>query len=231
MIAAVIPAYNEEKTVGKIVSDTRKYAGMVVVVDDASKDKTAEKAEAAGAVVIRHRKNSGLGSSIRAGLDYAMKAKADIVITLDADGQHEPKDIRRFVAKIKEGYDFVLGERELTKYPLKKKAGNFFLTHATNFVSGTSLKDTESGYRAFTLGALKKMRLKAKRYEIAVEIVFEAGRNNLRTANIPIKSPLYVQGVRMRDGIKNFLFLLHRRKRTWKDYFADAKYVLRKRIK
>ena len=228
MIVAVIPAYNEEKTVGKIVAETRKYADKVVVVDDSSADKTAAEAKKHGAVVIRHKKNAGLGCSLRTGLAKALAVKGDIILTLDADGQHDPRYIRKFVEKINEGYDFVLGERQLYKYPLKKKIGNFFLTHATNFISGTNLKDTESGFRAFRRGALKKLYLKAERYEIAVEIIFEAGRNNLRAANIPIGAPPYVRGVGALDGLKNFLYLLHRRERTWRGYLQDVKYVVRK---
>ncbi len=230
MIIAVIPAYNEEKTVGRIVAETKKYVDKVIVVDDCSKDGTSSEAKSRGAIVIRHKKNGGLGASLRDGLAKALELKGDVILTLDADGQHEPMYIGDFVKKINEGHDFVLGERLLYRYPLQKKIGNFFLTHATNFISGTKLKDTESGFRAFTADALKKLNLKAERYEIAVEIVFEAGRNNLKTANIPIGAPPYVHGVGALDGLKNFLYLLHRRKRTFKDYFVDAKYVLRRKL-
>lgn len=229
MIVAVMPAYNEEKTVAKMVKQTKRYVDKAIVVDDSSRDKTAANARAAGATVVRHARNSGLGSAIRTGLKHAVKAKADIVLTIDADGQHDPADIPRFLKKISDGYDFVLGERDLRAYPFRKKLGNFFLTHATNFVSGTNLKDTESGFRAFRKGALEKMYLKAERYEIAVEIIFEVGRNNLRACNVKINSPVYVKGVGALDGLKNFLYLLHRRERTWKDYLQDVRYVLRKK--
>lgn len=231
MIVAVIPAYNEERTVGGIVRRAKRYADSVVVVDDASKDKTAAAAKTAGAVVVRHKKNAGLGSAIRTGLNYALKSKADIVLTLDADGQHDPADIPKFLQKISDGYDFVLGERALHAYPFRKKLGNFFLTHATNFVSGTDLRDTESGFRAFSRNALKKLKLKAERYEIAVEIVFEVGRNSLRACNVSINSPVYVQGVNALDGLKNFMFLLHRRERTWRSYIDDAKFVMRRKLR
>jgi len=230
MIAVIIPAYNEEKTVAGIVRQAKKYADKVVVVDDASKDKTANNARLAGAEVIRHARNAGLGSAIRTGLKYALRAKADIAITLDADGQHDPEDIPKFLKKISEGYDFVLGERSLHAYPFRKKLGNFLLTHATNFVSGTELRDTESGFRAFSRKALQSIQLKAERYEIAVEIIFEVGRNNLRACNVKINSPVYVQGVNALDGLKNFMFLLHRRERNWRSYIDDAKYVIRRKL-
>ena len=231
MIVSIIPAYNEEKTIGSVIKETKKFSYKIIVIDDCSSDRTYEIAKKSGIIVIRHRENGGLGSSIRTGVSKALSIanNNDIIITLDADGQHNPRDIPRFIEKIKEGYDFVLGKRDLRKYPLRKKFGNFLMNLATNFVSGTNLKDTESGFRAFKVSALRKLYLKAKRYEIAVEIIFEVGRNNLTATNIPISSPVYVKGVGVWDGIKNFRYLLSRRRRTLGTYFQDIKYVLRKK--
>jgi len=230
MITAIIPAYNEEKTIYWVVQKTRKYVDRVIVVDDCSNDETGKLAKRAGATVIRHAKNSGLGSSIRTGIKAAMKTKADIILTLDGDGQHNPEEIKKFVSAIKNGYDFVLGKRNLSRYPFIKRFGNFFLQSATNFISGTNFMDTESGFRSFRRTALEKFYLKARRYEIAVEIIFEVGRNNLNSTNVDIESPLYVKGVGVWDGFRNFTFLLHRRERTWRSYLEDLRYVLRKRL-
>ncbi len=232
MIIAVIPAYNEERTIGYVVEKTRKYVDKIIVIDDCSKDSTHEIARNLDVILIKHRENMGLGSSLRDGFSKAMELAGsnDIIITLDADGQHDPADIPKFIEKIGEGFDFALGERDLRKYPLRKKFGNFFLNLATNFISGTHLKDTESGFRAFRVSALKKLYLKARRYEIAVEIIFEAGRNGLRAANVKIDVPVYVKGVGVSDGIKNFRYLLSRRRRSFTDYFADLKYVFRKKL-
>ncbi len=227
MIVAVIPAYNEEKTITWVVEETKKYVDKIIVIDDCSKDDTYKLARKAGAIVIRHPVNRGLGVSLRDGFRKALRMKADIVITLDGDGQHNPHEIPKFLSSIK-GCDFVLGERDLSKYPFIKKFGNFFLNFATNFISGTELKDTESGFRAIRGSALKKFYLKSERYAIAAEIVFEVGRNKLATANVPIEIPIYVKGVGVSDGIKNFMFLMHRRERNLKSYIHDIKYVLRK---
>jgi glycosyltransferase involved in cell wall biosynthesis len=229
VIAIIIPAYNEEKTVSWVVSEAKNY-GKVILVDDCSRDDTALLARKAGAMVIKHSHNQGLGASLRTGFKKALAMKADIIITIDADGQHEPRDIPRFIQEIDNGYDFVLGERDLRAYPLRKKFGNFFLNRVTNFISGTYLKDTESGFRAFRRNALKRLYLKARRYEIAVEIIFEVGRNGLKTKNIPILVPIYVQGVGVIDGFRNFFFLFRRRERTWRSYIEDFKYVLSKRL-
>lgn len=226
----IIPAYNEERTVSWVVEEARKY-GSVIVIDDCSTDDTAELARKAGAKVVTNEKNSGLGYSLRAGFSRALETNADIIITMDADGQHSPKDLPKLIKKVEEGYGFVLGERNLSKYPFVKKFGNFFLNAATNFISGTELKDTESGFRAFRKEALQKLYLTANRYEIAVEIIFEVGRNDLKACNAPVDSPVYVKGVGILDGIKNFLFLMQRREKTWKGYIEDVKYVLRKSLK
>jgi len=228
MITAVIPAYNEEKTITWIVEEAKKYVDKVIVIDDASTDDTRKLARKAGAILIVHNQNQGLGTSLRDGFKKALEIGSDIIITLDADGQHDPNDIPKFIEKINEGYDFVLGERDLRKYPLIKKIGNLFLNFATNFISGTDLADTESGFRAFTRNALEKLYLKADRYQIAVEIVFEVGRNKLKATNVPIHSPLYVKGVGVLDGFKNFAFLLHRRERNWYSYLEDLRYVLKR---
>lgn len=228
-IAIVIPAYNEEKTVAGVVREAKKY-GKVIMIDDASKDNTSAVARKAGAIVVRHKVNGGLGSALRTGFRKALQMKADIVITIDADGQHNPKEIQKFVSLVDDGYDFVLGTRDLSSYPLVKKIGNFFLNWITNFVSGTHLKDTESGFRAFRSSALRKLYLKAGRYEIAVEIVFEVGRNKLKHTSIPITSPRYVKGVGVWDGVKNFVYLLRRKRRTMKNTFEDIVFVLRRKF-
>ena len=203
----VMPAHNEEKTVGKTVKACKKY-GIVIVINDASTDRTSEVAKKSGAIVFTHKVNRGLGTALRTGFSEALKMNAEIIITIDADGQHLPEEIPLFLKKIEEGYDFVLGSRDLSSYPWVKKFGNFFLNSATNTIAGTKLKDTESGYRAFKRAALKKLLLKAQRYEIAAEIVKEVGRNKLKTANVPIHVPIYVKGVGVKDGIKNFLYIL-----------------------
>lgn len=228
-VVIVMPAYNEEKTVAGVVREAKKY-GKVVVVDDASKDSTSAEAKKAGAIVVRHAKNGGLGTALRTGFSKALAMKADVIVTIDADGQHDPKEIKKFISLINKGYDFVLGTRNLQSYPMVKKIGNFFLNGITNFVSGTHLKDTESGFRAFRGDALKKLYLKAGRYEIAVEIVFEVGRNKMKHTSVAITSPRYVKGVGVWDGVKNFVYLLRRKRRTMKNTLEDIWYVLRNKF-
>ncbi|MEM7826624.1 MAG: glycosyltransferase family 2 protein [Candidatus Aenigmatarchaeota archaeon] len=230
MIVAVIPAYNEEKTIADVVKKTKRYVDKVIVINDGSDDKTLELARNSGAYVINHKKNLGLGKSLRDGFKQSIKMNADIIITLDSDGQHDPNDIPKFIKAIRNGYDFVLGKRNLSSYPLIKKIGNLFLNFMTNLISGTTISDTESGFRAYTNRALKKVYpyLKADGYEIASEIIFAAGYYNLKYTNVDISSYKYVKGVTIKDGIRNFAYMLRRRKRNLIDYIKDFKYVVRK---
>ncbi|MGC9311009.1 MAG: glycosyltransferase family 2 protein, partial [Candidatus Aenigmatarchaeota archaeon] len=195
--AAVIPAYNEEKTIGEVIRRTKRHVRVVIVVDDGSRDKTAQIARKSGAILIQNGENRGVGYTKRRGLSEAIKRGADIIITLDADLQHRPEDIPRFVEKVEEGYDLVLGTRDISKYPFIKKFGNFGLNILTNLISGTNfrLMDTESGYKAFSRSGAEKLDLRAERYAIEAEIAYEAGKNHLRCVSIPIESPVYRKGV------------------------------------
>ena len=211
-VIAVMPARNEEKHIASVIEGVRRYADEIVVVNDGSTDRTGEIAREMGCAVVEHEKSMGLGKSLRDGIEKALELGAEIVITIDADGQHNPDDIPKFLETIN-GHDFVLGERDLSAYPLVKRIGNWGLTLLTNLVCGTNLRDTESGFRAFKAGALKKMNLTAEKYEIAADFVFEAGRLKLKTANVRISSPLYHKGkgVSVKDGFRNFWFILRKK--------------------
>ena len=114
-IVAVIPAYNEEKTIAKIILGARKKVDEVIVVDDGSIDSTAEIAEALGAKVVKHRENLGYGAAIRTCFETAKKLNVDAMVILDADGQHNPDEIPSLLEKIKEGDDVVIGSRFVEK--------------------------------------------------------------------------------------------------------------------
>lgn len=109
-IAIVIPAYNEEMTISKIVKEVNKY-GQSIVIDDGSKDKTAHEAEKCGAIVERHRINLGYDNALNTGFKIAAKINCDYIITFDADGQHEPELLRSFIDALNIGYSIVLGVR------------------------------------------------------------------------------------------------------------------------
>ena len=232
MIAAVMPALNEEKSISQVLEKVNKHVDNVIVVNDGSTDKTPEIAKSHGAIVLNHEKNMGLGASLRDGFRHAMDINADIIISIDSDGQHDPEEIPKLVEAVKDGNDFVLGQRDLRKYPLVKKIGNTFLNFMTNLISGTLIRDTESGFRAFSRQGMEKVYpyLKANGYEIASEIIFAVGYYNVKYSNVKVSSPVYVKGVTVKEGVKNFIYMMRRRRKSVKSYIADVKYVARKWI-
>lgn len=161
---AIIPAFNEEKSIGDIVQEVKRYVDQVLVVDDNSTDDTKKIARLYGATVIWHSEKKGVGAAIKTGITYAKKLKLNIVITIDADGQHKPKDIPRLIQPITAGdADFVLGSRFLYGQPTNmsqiKKKGNRLITFITSLLAGVKLTDTQTGFRAFNRKVLLSLNL------------------------------------------------------------------------
>ena len=209
-IFAIIPAHNEEKHIGKVVKETKKYIDNVIVVDDGSKDKTKEAAEKSRAIVLRHLLNLGKGAALKTGCDYAVKNKADIIIVIDADAQHDPKDIPKFLENMKK-YDVVLAYRKSNKnMPLILKFGNGFINKTIKFLYGVKVKDSQCGYRAFTPKAYRKLRWKSSDYSMESEMIAKIGRHKLSYKEIPIEtvySDRY-KGTTIIDGVKIVFNLL-----------------------
>jgi glycosyltransferase involved in cell wall biosynthesis len=209
-IFAVIAAYNEERYIGRVVKEIKKYINKVVVVDDGSEDKTKEAAKKSKAVVLRHLINLGKGAALKTSCDYAVKNKADIIVTIDADAQHDPNEIPKFLENIKT-CDVVLAYRKLNKnMPFVLKFGNWFLNKTISFLYGIKIKDSQCGYRAFTAKAYKKLRWKATDYSMESEMIAKIGKYKLSYKEIPIKT-IYsdkYKGTTIIDGIKIVLNLL-----------------------
>ena len=205
---AVVPAFNEERRIGKTLRNAKKFVDRVIVVDDGSSDRTSAVSRKMGAKVIRYEINQGVGYATRMGLKQAMKLKPDIIIFLDADGQLQPKYIPQFIEKIKSGYDYVYGFRDLSVYPLERKVGNIGLTVLTNLICPTGIMDTECGYKALTYKAARKLRLKSKSYEKDIEFAYEAWRNKFKISYVKIKVPIFHPKSAVLRGFKNFFYLL-----------------------
>ena len=187
-VFVLIPAFNEEFSIGKVVKDLKKNGyENILVVDDGSSDNTKEAAEKAGALVLRHVINRGQGAALQTGMSY-LKDKADVVIHFDADGQHDPRQISRFLKKIKR-YDIVLGSRFLdssSNVPLSKRV----LLKAAIFVSfvmtGLRLTDTHNGFRALNKKALQRIYLNQDDMAHATEILDQIKSNNLKYCEVPV---------------------------------------------
>lgn len=187
---AVIPAYNEGKTIARVVKNTKKYVDRVIVVDDFSKDNTSYVAKEAGALVLRHPVNLGLGSSLKTGCEAALRLNGEVIITLDGDGQHDPKEIPKLVGLLEdEDLDIVFGRRPYDKkMPIVKKLGNWGIDTTSRVLFGIDVKDTQSGFRAFTADAYEKIKWDSQKYAVSSEIVMNAGKKKLRYANAVVKT-------------------------------------------
>lgn len=186
----VIPAYNEERYIGSVVIKARQVADTVIVVDDGSADSTAEIAELAGAIVVRHEINKGKGVALNTGFTRAREFMPDVVITLDGDWQHRPEEMALVASPVLKGdADIVVGSRYLEKtstVPTQRIIGHWGFTSFTNIVSGVSLTDSQSGYRAFSPAALGALTFSSDSFSVESEMQFLAKDHKLRVAEVPI---------------------------------------------
>lgn len=187
-VLVAMPAYNEEKYIGSVVLQARRYADEVMVVDDGSTDQTAQIAELAGATVIRHGENKGYGVAIQRIIAEAEKGGADTLVLLDADSQHDPNDIPSFLKAISAGNDLVIGCRKIQRgaIPLWRRAGQNVLLFLTNILSRGKLSDTESGFRAFSRKAVSQLKLKESGMAVSAETISVATAQGLKITEVPI---------------------------------------------
>ena len=188
-VAVVLPAYNEEVSIGSVVLLARRYADRVIVVDDGSSDRTAEVAASAGAEVIVHSPNLGKGVAFKTG--FAAAEGADIIVTMDSDGQHNPADIPKLLEPILRGEaDMVNGSRYLnghdTDTPVYRRIGQTILDKVTVLNSGIKITDSQSGFRAFSASTKDFFRFNAQGMAIESEMLADAGRYGLRVKEVPI---------------------------------------------
>ena len=192
LVAVVIAALNEADSLPAVLAalpgDIAGLRLRPVVVDDGSRDDTAEVARRAGAVVARHRRNLGQGDALRTGFAVALSLDASVVVTMDADGQHDPDQLSALVAPIVSGNaDYVQGSRFLGAYDDAggaRHAGIVGLTRLVNVIAGTEITDCANGFRAIRGSALAQMRLVEGRFS-ASEILVQARASELRMLEIP----------------------------------------------
>jgi len=161
----------------------------VVVVDDGSKDDTYSVAKKTKAIVIRHFINLGKGAALRTGTEYANNNGADVVVFIDSDGQHPPKDIPRLVKELGDN-DIVFTYRNLSSehMPLTKKLGNFVLNTLLRLLFGIKLKDTQCGFKIMTRPTYKRLGLISSDYNVESEIAAKTGKYGLRFKQVPIET-------------------------------------------
>lgn len=190
-IFVMIPAYNEEITIDKVIKEIKKASNnyKILVIDDGSKDNTSKIARESGAdYIIKNKKNLGLAQSFKKGLEECLKLKADVIVNLDADYQYNALEIPKLIKPILEGKaDVVLTNRNVLKLkhmPLGKKYGNLISTLVTRFVSGFPVRDAQSGFRAFSREAALRLNVLSD-YTYVQETIIQAVEKKLRILQMP----------------------------------------------
>ncbi len=194
-LAIVIPVYNEGPVIKSVIKSLpSKLSGIskitILAVDDGSTDNSAGQIEHTQAILVSHHTNLGVGCATATGLEAARRIDADIAVTFDGDGQHDPSDIAKITKPVLgKRLDLVIGTRLVNPegMPQHKKVGNWGLNIITYLLSGKWTSDSQSGFKAFSARALKKMDLDTAGYEFCSEIILEATRKRLKIGEIPIK--------------------------------------------
>jgi len=183
----------------------------VVVVDDGSSDRTARVARLAGATVVQHRKNSGYGATVQTVLAEAKKRNPDVLVLLDADGQHNPEEMSSLVDAIFDGSDVAVGSRKIKSedIPAYRKIGQKIISYFTRVLSRSTLSDTESGFRAFSRKAINVLEPKEQGMAISAETISEATAKGLGIAEVPI-SAIYTRDGSTLNPVKHGVGVLNR---------------------
>jgi glycosyltransferase involved in cell wall biosynthesis len=182
-VVICIPAFNEGKTIGRIVSRSKEFCSVVVVCDDGSTDNTSLEAINGGAMVSTHTKNRGKGAALKTLLQEASEFDPDVIVTLDGDGQHDPSDVPLLVAPVLEGTaDVVIGCRFNggNRIPFYREVGNALLSLITNWSAGTRVRDTQSGFRAYSSKVIPAISIIENGMGVDSEILIKLARQGFR---------------------------------------------------
>ncbi len=189
-IHVVIAAYNEERSIGEVISQLRRRYPNVIVVDDGSNDDTSKRALEAGATVLRHVINRGQGAALQTGMTFALRRGARVLVTFDADGQHSAEDIPAMVAPILDGRaQITLGSRfieDSSSIPFGRRVLLGAAVVFTRLTSGIRLTDSHNGFRAFSSEAAKRLDIRLDRMAHASEIIDQIRRSRLPYLEIPV---------------------------------------------
>ena len=184
-----IPAYNEEKNIAKIIVQLKKVADQILVCDDGSTDSTSEIAESLGVIVIKHPKNLGYGSAIRSIFLKSREINAEILVTIDADGQHKIEDVKKVTKPIVDGQaDISIGSRFLEEgdnAPKYRKLGINIITKVTNSSLSEKITDAQSGFRAYNNKVLQSLTPSDSGMGISTEILIKSSNLGLKIAEVP----------------------------------------------
>jgi len=186
-ILALVPAWNEAPRVGPVVEATRAYL-PVLVVDDGSHDETSAVAEAAGAIVVRHPQNQGKGVALMTGFAWALEQGYKAVVTLDAEGQHDPEEIPQFRAAYEaDAGDLIIGRRDFSQMPFPRNYTNaIFGSWLLSLALGARIHDSQSGYRLYGRRLLERLDLTTTGFELEVEVIVQVVCQGMRIGWVEI---------------------------------------------
>ncbi|HTX19365.1 MAG TPA: glycosyltransferase family 2 protein [Bacteroidota bacterium] len=192
-IAAVIPAFNAAGTIAAVIGGVSVYlpAEQILIVDDGSTDKTSHEAVSAGARVLRHTRNRGKGAALRTGLDFALQASFDAVITLDADLQHPPESIPQFIDLYeREKINIIIGSRlhDVQGMPFHRILSNAITTFLVNARTSSRIADSQSGYRLLDRPVLEAVRTVSDGFEAETEFLIRAALHGFTFGAVPIRT-------------------------------------------
>lgn len=189
--AVLLPAYNEEVSIASMIILSEAYSDEVIVIDDGSTDRTAQIAEQTNATVLKHETNKGKGAALKTGFEYVKNKNFDILVTIDADGQHNPAEIPDVIKPIEDkNADIVNGSRYINggnkNTPTYRRVGQTVLDSATALASGVKLTDSQSGFRAFSRQSLDHFNFDPDGFGIESDMIIEAVKNNLKIEEVEI---------------------------------------------
>jgi len=208
LIVVGIPAFNEEKTIARVVLEAQKHAHVVVVCDDGSIDMTGEIAERLGAIVVYHERNLGYGAALQSLFKRAKDLNATVLVTLDSDGQHDPAQIPQLVKPIEDGAaEVVLGSRFMDKngtadMPVYRQLGVKAITKLANGSSKNGVSDAQSGFRAYSKSALDCLSISESGMSASIELLRSIHKSDLKVCEVPI-SCKYADTLGVKTSTKN----------------------------
>jgi glycosyltransferase involved in cell wall biosynthesis len=216
-IIALIPAYQEATRIGPVIAGTLRHL-PVVVVDDGSKDDTVAVAEAAGATVIRQVPNQGKGAALRMGCRQALDPGCRAVVTLDADGQHDPAEIPAFLAAWEATHEpLIIGARTFGEMPLVRRLANELGTRTFSWAVGRPVADNQSGYRLIAAPLMRRLLdSRETGFEFEVEMITTAIRADMAIGWVPIRTIYAGESSHIRPihHVSNFLRVSREARRT-----------------
>ncbi|MGH7469685.1 MAG: glycosyltransferase family 2 protein [Longimicrobiales bacterium] len=224
-VIGLIPAYNAAEFVARVVNNARQHV-PVTVVNDGSTDATAQQARAAGALVIDQNPNQGKGAALQRGFRWALEQDVSAVITLDADGQHDPAEIPRFRDCYQKAHpDLIIGARDFSQMPFVRRLSNTIGRRAFSWAMGQPVRDNQSGYRLLSRRLMAAVLTSAERgFEFEMEMIVICVRNGWRMEWVPIRT-IYADeksNIRPLQHVANFFRMVWRTRRALRAHGAHS---------